>query len=214
MRKLHGVIASPFVRKVRIALAEKGLEFDVEPVMPMGPNEEYRKISPLGKIPCLEEDGWFLPDSSVIIQYLEETNPDPALYPKDARLRAEARFLEEYADTALVAACGTIFFQRLVGPRFMNQPTDEAAVTKAIEEDLPPLLAYLETRAPDSGDAIIGDSFGIADLSIASPLVNARFAGENVDAGRYPKLAAYFDAIVGRKAVAALIEEEQAMFAA
>ncbi|NIR35171.1 MAG: glutathione S-transferase family protein, partial [Actinobacteria bacterium] len=47
---LHGVNASPFVRKVRVALIEKGIDYELIPVMPMGVSEEFKKISPLGKI--------------------------------------------------------------------------------------------------------------------------------------------------------------------
>ena len=56
MRKVHGVGASPFVRKVRVALAEKGLDYELEPVLPFGASAEFKKISPLGKIPVLQEE--------------------------------------------------------------------------------------------------------------------------------------------------------------
>ena len=68
---LHGVNASPFVRKARIALAEKGVDYELVPVMPMGQTQEYMKMSPLGKIPCYQEGDFTLPDSSCIIAYLE-----------------------------------------------------------------------------------------------------------------------------------------------
>ena len=51
MPTIHGVNASPFVRKVRVAMLEKGLDYDLEPVMPIGVSDEFKKLSPLGKIP-------------------------------------------------------------------------------------------------------------------------------------------------------------------
>ena len=79
---LHGVNASPFVRKARVALAEKGIEYETVPVMPMGQPAEYYEISPLGKIPCYVEGDFALPDSSVIIAYLERKQSEPRLYPE------------------------------------------------------------------------------------------------------------------------------------
>src|SRR5258708_28903697 len=80
---LYGTFGSPFVRKVVVALGEKGIAFDHDPVLPFGPTPEYRKISPLGKIPAFRDGDRTLADSSVIIAYLERTHPEPALYPSD-----------------------------------------------------------------------------------------------------------------------------------
>ena len=71
LRKIHGVPSSPYVRKIRVMMAEKGLDYDLVPVFPFGAGKEFRKLSPLGKIPVLEEDGYVLPDSSAIAEYLE-----------------------------------------------------------------------------------------------------------------------------------------------
>ncbi len=110
MPKVHGVNASPFVRKVRVALAEKGIDYELIPVMPMGVSDEFKKISPLGKIPVFEaDDGFTLPDSSCILPYLERIQPDPSLYPKDAKDFGWALFLEEYADSKLAETVGGRF---------------------------------------------------------------------------------------------------------
>ena len=74
---------SPFVRKVRVALAEKGLDYTHEQVNPFAPPAGYREISPLGKIPAFKDGDRTLCDSSVICAYLEKTHPKPALYPSD-----------------------------------------------------------------------------------------------------------------------------------
>jgi len=82
MPTLYGAFGSPFVRKAIVALTEKGIGYDHEQVIPFLPNPEYRKISPLGKIPAFRDGDRTLADSSVIIAYLERTHPEPALYPK------------------------------------------------------------------------------------------------------------------------------------
>ena len=61
MPTIHGVNASPFVRKVRVAMLEKGLDYDLEPVMPIGVSDEFKKLSPLGKIPVYQDGDFVLP---------------------------------------------------------------------------------------------------------------------------------------------------------
>jgi len=74
---------SPFVRKVRVVLAEKGLDYQHENVNPFGPPEGWREISPLGRIPAFKDGDKVINDSSVICAYLERRFPKPALYPTD-----------------------------------------------------------------------------------------------------------------------------------
>lgn len=213
MRKVHGVGASPFVRKVRVALAEKGLDYELEPVFPFGVGAEFRKISPLGKIPVLQEDDYYLPDSSAILDYLEAAYPEKPLFPKDPKERGRAVFLEEYADGGIATkATGAIFFQRVVGPRFMGQPTDEAVVQKAITEDVPPLLDYLEGLLQGGKSFLVGDALSIADIAVTSQFVNLAHAQYTVDQSRWPNLAAYLERMMARHSFAALIAEEKAMF--
>ena len=64
--KILGAALSPFVRKTRVFFAEKGIPYDQDPVIPFAPPADWKTKSPLGRIPCLEHDGRFLPDSSVI----------------------------------------------------------------------------------------------------------------------------------------------------
>jgi glutathione S-transferase len=211
MLTVHGAIASPFVRKVLVALDEKKIPYEVNPVFPFGPNPEFRKISPLGKIPAITENGHALCDSSVICAYLERRHPEPALYPADPYEYGRALWFEEYADTAMVNVIGPkIFFQKIVGPRFMNQPTDEAMVAKAVSEELPPLFDYLESQIGESG-ALAGGRFSIGDVSVASQLVNLRYAGYEVDRARWPKLAALFEATVARPSFHKRLEEERTL---
>ena len=212
MPTLFGVNASPFVRKVRVVLTEKQVPYDLEPVIPIDVSAEFKQMSPLGKIPAWRDDRGTLCDSSVISAYLERVKPEPALYPRAAYEFARALWFEEYADTALVNVFGQkIFFPRIVGPRFFNQAGDEAAVLKAIDDDLPPLFDYLESQL-GGGDAIVATSFSIADVAIGSQFVNLRHAGVGVDAKRWPKLARYIAAVHGRPSFKQLIEEEAPQF--
>ncbi len=207
---IHGVNASPFVRKVIVALAVKGLDYELNPVMPIGVSDEYKQKSPLGKIPCLEDGDYLLPDSSCIIQYLEALQPEPALYPSDPKQRGRALWYEEYADTKLVETVGPVFFERVVKKQIMKAEPDEERAAKVIAEDVPPVFDYLEGEVPDSGDGIVGGRFSIADIALGSGLVNARHGGLTVDAARWPRLAAYAAAVHGNPYFKPIIEQETA----
>lgn len=207
--KLIGAALSPFVRKVRVALAEKGLSYEHDPMMPFGVSDEYKRKHPLAKIPCLEVDGRPLPDSSAIIAYLEKSEPQPALYPKDAFDHGRAVWFEEFADSGLIGGTIVFFQQRLLQPVFFKKDPDEAALQKAADETLPPLFDYLERELGDD-DYLVGNRFTIADLAVGTQFVNYRHGDGEVDAKRWPKLAAYVDRVLGRPSFKGLIEEDQA----
>jgi glutathione S-transferase len=212
MPKVYGIALSPFVRKVRVALAEKGLAYDVDPVIPVNVSAEFRKKSPLGKIPAFEDGDKTLADSSVILAYLERTHPTPALYPSDPYDYARALWFEEYADGGLVPIAGPkVFFQKVVGPKFFNQKTDEAVVEKALNEELPPMFDYLNGELADGATNFIGKELTVGDIGIASIFVNLQHAGVMVDAKRWPKLARFLAATFERPSFRDLIQEEKAM---
>ena len=211
MPKVHGVNASPFVRKVRVALAEKGIDYELIPVMPMGVSDEFKKISPLGKIPVFEaDDGFTLPDSSCILPYLERTQPDPSLYPKDAKDFGWALFLEEYADSKLAETVGGVFFNRVMKAKILKQEPDQDRIRQSVEQEMPAFLDYLETRAPEDGDGIVGGRFSVADIGLGSQFANWKLGGETIDASRWPRFAAYIERIHARPSFKACIEEEKA----
>jgi glutathione S-transferase len=209
MPKLHGVNLSPFVRKVRVALAEKGIEYESVPVVPFGQTPEFMKLSPLGKIPVYEDGDFNVPDSSVIIDYLERTHPNPALYPSDPKLRARALYLEEYADTRVVETTSVVFAQRFVQVKFFQKQPDEAAIKQALEVKLPPMMDFLEATIGDN-DYAVGGQFSVADIALTSPFVNFALGGEQVDAKRWPHFAAYLQKIHGRPSYKPIVEGDLA----
>ncbi len=210
---LHGVNASPFVRKVRVALAEKGIEYEIDPIMPIGVSDEFKLLSPLGKIPCWEDGDFVLPDSSAIIQYLDRKHPEPRLYPEDAEALGRALWYEEYSDTKLTESVGPIFFNRVVVAKIMKGEPNQEAIQEGLAK-LPEAFDYLEGELADGREVLAGSHFSIADLATCSPLTNLLHAGETVDASRWPKLAAYVERHHGRPSYKAIIEEEKANLAA
>ncbi len=209
MLKLYGVPLSPFARKALLALDYKGLEYENVPTFPGDPSAEFRAISPLGKIPVLEHDGFTIPDTSVICRYLERIAPDNPLYPADAKLEAQACWLEEFADSKLVEACAGLFRERLLKPNMLNEPTDAAAVQNILDNLMPECLNYLETVVPAAG-YLVGDSLSIADIAVVTCFVQARYGDFDVDPAEHPKLAGYLEGAYSSELLSKRLQTEQA----
>lgn len=207
--KLIGIGLSPYVRKVRVVLAEKGLAYDHEPMMPMGVPDEYKKKHPQGRIPVLEDDGKIIPDSSAASLYLEKTHPTPALYPTDAYELARAVWYEEFADDGLVKGTAPVFQENFLAKAFFKREPDAARVEEAMSVTLPPFFDYLEDAIGDQ-EYLVGGRFSIADIGICSQFVSFKHGQGEIDATRWPKLAAYVEAIHARPSFKSLIEEETA----
>ena len=209
MIKLYGVPLSPFARKALLVLNYKELEYENVPTFPGDEAAEFRAISPLGKIPVLEHDGFTVPDTSVICRYLDRIAQEKSIYPDDAQLEARACWLEEYADSKLIENCALLFRERLLNPKMFNQPTDEEAVQNVLDNTMPECLAYLESVVPASG-FLIGDSLSIADIAVTTCFIQARYGDFDVDGGVAPKLRNYLDQAFVAPLVTEQLEAEKA----
>jgi glutathione S-transferase len=211
---LYGSSLSPFVRKVLAFAGEKGIELELKPTgdAPGQPGPEFLAASPLRKMPALVDGDFQLADSSAIVQYLEALHPEPNLIPAEPRARGRTIWFEEYGDTILMACGGKIFFNRVVAPRFLRRPGDSVVADAAERDELPPILDYLETVAPESG-FLIQDRITLADIAIASPMANLEYMDVTLDEQRYPKLARYIASILSRPSFAPWIERERALLA-
>jgi glutathione S-transferase len=209
MLKLYGVPLSPFARKAMLALEYKGLEYDNVPTFPGDSSPEFQAMSPLGKIPILEHDGFTVPDTSVICRYLDRIAPEPALYPQDPKDEARACWLEEYADSRLMETCAGVFQERLLKPKLLNQPTDEERLTGILDNTLPACLAYVESITPESG-YLVGNSLSIADIAIVTCFIQAQYGDFDVDGSAYPKLRHYLDQAYAAPLVVKRLESERA----
>lgn len=205
--KIIGSFVSPYVRKVLACLNLKGLDYRVDPITPFFGNDEFERLSPLRRIPVLIDGDLAISDSSVICAYLDEAHDGHPLFPADVKDRARARWLEEYADTRLGDIfIWSLFYQRVVRPAVWGEEPDEERVAKTLAEDVPAALDYLESEVP--GSAFLFDRIGAADISIASFFRNAAYAGFEVDARRWPKLAAYVDRVLTDDCIASLLPFE------
>ena len=202
-----GSFVSPYVRKVLACLNLKGLEFEVDPITPFYGNDEFRRLSPLCRIPVLIDGDFSASDSSVICAYLDETYPGHPLLPADPKERARARWLEEYADTRLGDLfIWNLFYQKVVHPLVWGEPGDQARINQALSQDIPAALDYLERELPPDG--FLFDDIGAADISIASFFRNGAYAGFSVDAGRWPRTAGFVERTLAHPCIAQLLPFE------
>lgn len=210
---LYGSSMSPFVRKVIAYASEKGLEIEVRPVGIADQNPDFRSASPFGKMPALVDGDFRLADSTAIIHYLEAKHPEPALIPSDPELRGRCIWFEEFADT-LLAGCGAkMFYNRVVAPVFLKREGDLAAAEAAERDELPKVLDYVESVAPEGEGWLVGDRLTLADLAVASPFANLMHLKIELDPARYPRTIAYTRRILSRPSFAPWVEREAAFLA-
>ena len=207
--QIFGFPLSPFVRKVHLAAAEKGIEIETVLFHPSQPPEDFLTASPFRKIPALKDGDFTLADSTAIVTYMEAKQPSPALLPAAPQARAKAIWFEEFADTIMTPAGGKIVFNRLVGPTFLGLEGDEEAAQQG-EKDLEPILAYLDRVAPPEG-WLAGEAFSIGDLAVASTLRTLGYVGWEPKAENHPATAAWYDRVRARPAWQAVAEREAAV---
>jgi len=210
--KLTGSSLSPFVRKVVVLGAEKGLSFERDPMIPIGVSDEYKAKHPLGKVPLLEDGDRVIPDSSAICAYLERLHPKPALYPSDPYEYARALWFEELGDDALIKATAVPFQENILARAVFQRDPDPAKIDEALNTTLPPLFDYLE-KSLGGADYLVGNRFSIADISIGCHLGNFVYGGATLDAKRWPAFAAYIDRVHTRPSFKGVMEEDRATMA-
>lgn len=205
-----GSYVSPYVRKVLACLLLKGIEFEIDPITPFYGNEEFTRLSPLRRIPVLIHGDLALSDSSVICAWIEEQFPGGhPLLPATPADRAKARWLEEFADTRMGDVfIWDLFYQKVVHPIVWREPGDATRIENALAEGIPSVLDYLEGELP--ADGYIFGEIGLADVSIASFFRNAQYAGYEVDAARWPRVAGFVARALAHPVFARLLQFEQA----
>jgi glutathione S-transferase len=210
---VYGSSLSPFVRKVLVFGAEKGMALDLQSIGLGSDDPAFLEASPFRKMPAFRDGDFAISDSSAIVHYLEAVKPEPALIPAEPRARARTIWFDEFADTILASCGAKMFFNRVVAPRFLGRAGDLDAADKAEREDLPPILDYLEGVVPAPGGFLVGDGLTLADVAVASPFANLSHMDIAFDEARHPRVRAYVDSILARPSFAGWIERERGALA-
>jgi len=183
MLTLYDAARCPYCARVRIVLAEKDVEYEaIEIDLSDRPAWIYEKNS-TGRVPVVEEDGWVLPESAVIMEYLEERHPEPPLLAADPADRALARLRIFRHDT-------------FTDPYYALRRGDESA-RPAFDAQLARLDAMLELQP-----WLSGAGYGLADVAYVPWVLRARHL-LGVELGPYPALADWLERVSSRPAVAA-----------
>jgi len=208
--KVHGTLLSPWVRRLVAFIEEKGLDYELISVVPLGdPDPDFLKISPLGKVPVLEANGRFLPDSFAACTLLEAEVAEPSLFAKEGWDEAWMLWLCDYLATALFAKVeAPLFIQQFINPTFQQTDPDPAIVAAA-HEARPQVFDYLESQLVSGRPFLLGDQFTLADLTAGSIFVNYFHAGEHINAARWPNLSDYVPRIHARPSFERILEKER-----
>ena len=188
--KLYGSLVSPYVARVVLAARAKGL--DLAPEAPPGggiKSPEYLALNPMGKMPVLEDGGKYLAESAVILEYLEETQPQKPLMPAAPLDRAQVRLIARMVDLYIATQSGPFF-------RNMNPATRNEAEVDGAKKALAKSLADLEHFASAGGPWLTGKSLTLADCTVLPSMlmttgIVAGFGVKDLFEG-LPKLSAWW----------------------
>lgn len=200
---VYGTPASPFVRKVEVALAHAGADYDFETVNIMAMPDWFVEISPARRIPVLRDNtvsesgvAGTIADSSAICLFLEKRF-ETGLYGDGAFEAGRVAWIEEYADTVMALPTGMDFFRPIMFPRFTGQPSDLETARKTWHEKFPLLFDYLESVL-DGRDFFVGGRFSIADIAVACQMTQIDLVAGLPDASKWPGLVRHTEAMKAR----------------
>ena len=190
--KLHSFFRSSAAYRVRIALNLKGLSYEYLPVhLSRGGGEqhrpEYRRLNPQALVPVLEDGERALPQSLAIMEYLDETRPDPPLLPRTPAERARVRALAQAIACEIHPLNNTRVLNYLTGAAKLSEDAKNAWYHHWIAEGFQALEARL-AKDPATGRFCHGDAPGLADCCLVPQVANARRF--KCDLAPYPTLVA------------------------
>jgi glutathione S-transferase len=192
--RLIASLTSPYVRKVRIVMAEKKIECALELEDVWAVDTRIHDANPLGKVPCLiMEDGGAVFDSRVIVEYLDTLTPVGRLIPPNGRERVEVRVWEALADGVLDAAI-------LVRLEKTQRPPEQQS-QKWIDRQMGKVHHGLKAMSRGLGDKpwCNGNTYTLADIAVGCALGYLDFRFPEIDwRGQYPNLARLSEKLAAR----------------
>ena len=178
MRTLYHGWLSPFSRKVRIVLGEKGLEFDLVVEKDWERRREFLMLNPAGTVPVLvEADGAVFSDTNAICEYLDETHALGTLAGSDARERAEVRRLVAWFDQKFYREVTNNLVGEKLYKRFMGMGTPDSGAIRAGHANLGAHLEYVAWLCARR-TWLAGPTFGLADVAAAAQISCVDYLGD------------------------------------
>jgi glutathione S-transferase len=169
MIKLYDFLPCPFGQKVRIALAEKGLTYDLVQVdITKGENRhpDFFRLNPFGRVPVLVDEDTTIYDSTIINEYLDDEYPEPPILPPvgSSAMRARARRLEDFADTSFTPQVGQLMAE-LGKPDAERNAERLQRLNQAVER----VLDYLNQEL--AGAQFLATDFSVAEIGFIPRLL-------------------------------------------
>jgi len=193
--KLIGSLTSPYVRKIRIVLAEKKVDYDLVLDSPWAEGNQIAALNPLGKVPVLVlDDESTLFDSRVIAEYLDTVAPNNRLIPASGRERISVKRWEALADGVLDAAVAAFLESR--------RPDGERSPSW-IERQRDKIAQAFQAMSDELGEQpwCHGNSLSLADIAVGCALGYVSFRlGDIRWSERYPNLASLYEKLMQRPA--------------
>ncbi|MBI1890971.1 MAG: glutathione S-transferase N-terminal domain-containing protein [Burkholderiales bacterium] len=204
--KLIGSLTSPYVRKTRVVMAEKKIEYDFALDNVWDAESQILNSNPLGKVPCLiMEDGGAMFDSRVIVEYLDTLTPVGKLIPVNGRERAEVKCWEALADGVLDAAI-LVRLEKTLRPQAQQSPA-------WIERQLAKVENGLKAMSTGLGETqfCAGNHYTLADIAVGCALGWLEFRFPDMKwRDDYPNLAKHFDKLSERPSFKDTVPREPA----
>ncbi|RJF94357.1 glutathione S-transferase family protein [Oleomonas cavernae] len=178
MRVVYHLPLSPFSRKVRLVLKEKGLDFDLKVERVWERRPEYLALNPAGQVPVLvDANGLTIVDSWAIVEYLDEIYPDRRMLGFDPASRAETRRLAAWFDGKFyVEVTLNLVFEK-VNRRFYNLGNPDSGAIRLGKQNINYHLDYIAHLA-ERRRWLGGDEFGLADITAASHISCVDYLGD------------------------------------
>lgn len=184
-RTLYSAQRSPYTRKVRIILAEKNLNYELQEVDLAKRSPEFYQLSPIGKVPVfVDGDGTVLWDSTAIVEYLDEVYPEPKFYPDS--IKWECRKWEDLADTIADRAVDLWIENRKAEVSNSNCDRLHMIIDR--------LLAACQQKL-STNSYLIGADWTIADVAVLSSLGYLSLRNGEDWRNKYPSLSHWYEAL-------------------
>lgn len=211
MLKLCGFHVSNYHNKVRLALLEKGVQFEEDPNCRPSQEDEWIERSPMGKVPIVELDGLTLSESQVICEYLEDAYPQKPLYPKDPVARARVRELITHMELHMELVARRLYAEVFFGGKVSDET--RAQVQKGLARGVRTLRRLAKFEPYIAGaDFTLADCAAFPHLPLVSLATRQAFGSDALEG--VPQLKPYLKMLGERPAFARVNEDRKAAQAA
>ena len=212
MLKLCGFHISNYFNKVRIAMLEKGIEFELDATCKPSQDEDFLARTPMGKVPFMEIDGAHISESQVLCEYLEDAHPQKPLYPRQPLERARVRELITIMELHM-----ELVARRLYGQVFFGRPPVSDDAKRAVEKDLAKGVRAFRMRAKfdpyvAGSELTLADCAAFVHLPLVSLASKIAFGQDMLES--MPQVKAYLKMVGERPAFRTVNDDRKAAMAA